>query len=93
MKEDNPTGGKPPIVHYVNWNGEWVGLTMTKLRQVAPLLARQLRGISGGRKRANAAARRRWRETRADRKIQRTLERERRPLWKRLLARAQRGKR
>ena len=28
------------IVHYVNWNGEWVGLTMTKLRQVAPLLAR-----------------------------------------------------
>jgi hypothetical protein len=80
------------IVHYVNWNGERVGLTMTKLRQVAPLLARELRGRYQGHKRATAAARRRWRETRADRKIQRTIEREARPAWKRLLARVRRGK-
>lgn len=74
---------EPPIVAYVVWNGERVGLTMTKLRQVAPLLARELRGRLTGRKRLAAAARRRRRETRADRKIQRTLERERRPAWKR----------
>lgn len=82
---------EPPIVAYVVWNGERVGLTKTKLKQVAPLLARQLRGITGGRKRADAAARKRWRETRAERKIQATLARERRPLWQRLLARAKRG--
>ncbi len=82
----------PPIVHYVNWNGEWVGLTMTKLRQVAPLLARELRSRSQGHKRATTAARRRWHETRADRKIQRTIEREARPAWKRLLARVRGGK-
>jgi hypothetical protein len=83
----------PPIVHYVNWNGEWVGLTMTKLRQVAPLLARELRARLRAGKKIRAAGRRHQKQQLGlDRKIRRTIEREARPAWRRLLARVRRGK-
>lgn len=83
-----------PIVHYVDWNGERVGLTMTKLRQVAPLLARELRArLHAGKKIRAVNRQHRKRQLGLHRKIQRTLEREARPVWKRLLARVRGGKR